>query len=133
VIQELVRVAGLESGDDADRGSAKLAALAGRSGVEPSRAVPLLTALLSIPPTAAYPAPDMTPQQQKTATLMLLADLLAGLARSGPVLMVVEDLHWVDPTTRELLDLVVGRIETLPVLLMVTFRPELGGPLGGSS
>ncbi|MCW5860846.1 MAG: hypothetical protein KIS63_21310, partial [Caldilineales bacterium] len=125
------RAANLHPGEDADTSSAKLAEVAARSGIEASRAVPLLASLLSISATSTVPAPDMPPPQQKVVTLSLLADLLAGLAMSAPVLMVVEDLHWVDPTTRELLDLIVGQIERLPVLLLVTFRPDIPTPWDG--
>lgn len=131
VIRRLGRAAGIADDDDADARAAKLAALAERSGIAAASAVPLLAALLSVAPTAAYPAPDMTPQGQKAATFALLVDLLAGLARDAPVLMVLEDLHWVDPTTRELFDLLVARIAELPVLLLVTFRPEIATPWDG--
>ncbi|MBM3524138.1 MAG: hypothetical protein FJX57_14385 [Alphaproteobacteria bacterium] len=131
MIRQLGRAAGIVDEEDADARSAKLAALAERSGIGAARAVPLLAALLSVAPTVAYPAPDMTPQQQKAATLALLVDLLAGLAQDVPVLMVLEDLHWIDPTTRELFDLLVARIAELPVLLLVTFRPEIATPWEG--
>jgi len=49
---------------------------------------------------------------------------LEGLARRQPVVMIVEDAHWIDPTSRELLDLTVERVRSLPVLLIITFRPE---------
>ena len=56
---------------------------------------------------------------------------LEGLARRQPVLMVFEDAHWIDPTSRELLDLTVERVRSLPVLLIVTFRPEFEPPWTG--
>ena len=56
---------------------------------------------------------------------------LEGLARQQPVLVVFEDAHWIDPTSRELLDLVVERVRSLPVLLIVTFRPEFQPPWTG--
>ena len=58
---------------------------------------------------------------------MLLAQL-AGLARQKPVLCVLEDLHWLDPTTGELFDLIVDQVQQLPVLLTATFRPDLAPP-----
>ena len=54
-------------------------------------------------------------------------------ARRRPVLMVFEDVHWIDPTSRELLDLTVDRVRRLPVLLVITFRPEFQPPWGGRS
>ena len=56
---------------------------------------------------------------------------LEGLASQRPVVMVFEDAHWIDPTSRELLDLAVERIRNLPVLLIVTFRPEFQPPWTG--
>src|SRR5205085_8339328 len=56
---------------------------------------------------------------------------LDGLARRQPVIMLFEDAHWIDPTSRELLDLIVERVGTLPVLLIVTFRPEFQPPWTG--
>jgi predicted ATPase len=53
---------------------------------------------------------------------------LEALAKSDPVLMVLEDAHWIDPTSSDLIDLTVDRIRRLPVLLLVTFRPEFQPP-----
>ena len=63
---------------------------------------------------------ELSPQRKKERTLAALLQQLEGLARQQPVLMIFEDLHWIDPTSRELLDLVVERIERLPVLLIAT-------------
>jgi class 3 adenylate cyclase/tetratricopeptide (TPR) repeat protein len=131
VIQQLSRAARLEPGDPARTKLDKLAALVGQSNMEPKDAVPLLAAMLSIPANDAYPALQLSPEQQKAGTLTLLVDLLAGLAARGPVLVVVEDLHWADPTMRELFDLVVGRVERLPVIVLITFRPEIVTPWEG--
>jgi predicted ATPase len=60
-----------------------------------------------------------------------LLNQLEAEARQRPVLMVFEDAHWIDPTTRELLDLTVDRVRHLPVLLVITFRPEFQPPWGG--
>jgi predicted ATPase len=81
--------------------------------------------LLSLP-TERYPALQFSPQRKKERTVAALLRELAALARRQPVLMVLEDLHWIDPSSRELLDLTVERVTTggLPVLLILTFRPE---------
>ena len=65
---------------------------------------------------------------KKERTLEALIRQLDGLARQQPVLMVVEGVHWIDPTSRELLELRVERVRSLPVLLIVTFRPEFQPP-----
>ncbi|TIW61020.1 MAG: hypothetical protein E5V49_13080 [Mesorhizobium sp.] len=131
VIQQLTRAARLEPNDPPRTKLEKLAELVGQSNMEPAEAVPLLATMLSIPTDAAYPALELTPQQQKAATLALLVDLLAALAARGPLLVVVEDLHWADPTMRELFDQVVGRVESLPVIVLITFRPEIATPWEG--
>jgi predicted ATPase len=84
--------------------------------------------LLSLPPDARYQPLDLTPQKQKERTLRALVAQIAGLAARRPVLMLFEDAHWSDPTSLELLDLVVDRVPALPVLLIVTYRPELSAP-----
>jgi len=93
--------------------------------------VQLLAELLSLPLDSRYPALDLTPQRKKEKTFEALLRQLAGLARQRPVLMIFEDLHWANPSSRELLDLTVEAIERLPVLLIATFRPEFHSPWTG--
>ena len=71
-----------------------------------------------------YPPLDLTPQRQKQRTLEALVDQLEGLAAAQPVLLAYEDVHWIDPTTQELLGLTIERVQRLPVLALITFRPE---------
>jgi len=93
--------------------------------------VAFLTDLLSLPAAAHQPMPNLNPQRKRERTLEALTNQLEGLARQRPVLAVFEDAHWIDPTSRELLDLVIERARTLPVLLIVTFRPEFRPPWTG--
>ena len=86
-----------------------------------------------IPSSERYPPLDMTPEAQKQRTFEALVELLAGLAAKQPVLAVYEDVHWVDPSTLELLGRVVDRVEHLPVLAIIAFRPEFGPPWLGRS
>lgn len=90
----------------------------------------LLAAALSLP-TSRYPALGLSPQKQKERTLEALAAQVEARARSGPLLMLFEDLHWVDPTSQELLDLLVPRLQELPALLIGTYRPEHSPPWAG--
>src|SRR5260370_6081389 len=90
--------------------------------------VALLADLLSLPSSERYPLPNLSPQRKKERTLEALIRQLDGLARQRPVVMIFEDAHWIDPTSRELIDLIVERMRSLPVLLLVTFRPELQPP-----
>jgi len=86
--------------------------------------VQLVGELVSVPINGCYPALELTPQRKKEKTFEALLRQVAGLARAQPVLMIFEDLHWADPSSRELLDLTVEQIARLPVLLVATFRPE---------
>jgi class 3 adenylate cyclase/predicted ATPase len=90
--------------------------------------VVLLADLLCVPCAERCPLPNLSPQRKKDRTLEALIRQLEGLASRQPVLMVFEDAHWMDPTSRELLDLTVERVRSLPVLLVVTFRPEFQPP-----
>ncbi len=71
-----------------------------------------------------YPPLDLSPQRKKERLFSALLRQLDGLAQRQPVLMIFEDLHWADPTSREMLDLMIDRVARMPVLLVVTFRPE---------
>ena len=93
--------------------------------------VAFLADLLSLPVSERHPLPDISPQRKKERTLEALVRQLEGLALLQPVVVVFEDAHWSDPTSRELLDLTIARVRTLPVLLIATFRPEFQPPWTG--
>ena len=84
----------------------------------------LLADLLSLPLDDRYPPSPLTPQRKRERTFEALLRQLEQLSAAGPVLMVFEDVHWIDPSSRELLDLAVERVARLPILLLITFRPE---------
>src|SRR5262249_45490113 len=84
--------------------------------------IELLAELLSLPNSAADL--NLSPQRKREMLFEALLGQLEALARTQPVLMVFEDAHWIDPTSRELLDLIFGRVSRLPVLVVVTFRSE---------
>ena len=109
----------------------KLEAVLFRAPAQPDEDVPLLADLMSLPVSARHPLPNLSPQRKKERTLEALLRRLEGLARQQPVLMVFEDAHWIDPTSRELLDLAVERVGSLPMLLIVTFRTEFQPPWAG--
>jgi class 3 adenylate cyclase len=129
-IDQLGRAAGFASDDAAAARLEKLESLLTRAA-PPDDDVALLADLLSLPASERHPLPSLSPQRKKERTLEALIRQLEGLARNQPVLMVFEDAHWIDPTSRELLDLTVDRVRTLPVLLIVTFRPEFQPPWTG--
>jgi tetratricopeptide (TPR) repeat protein len=97
----------------------------------PDEDVAFIADLLSLPASERHPLPDLSPQRKKEQTLEALIRQLEGLALQQPVLMVFEDAHWIDPTSRELIDLAVERVRSLPVLLVVTFRLEFQPPWTG--
>ena len=80
--------------------------------------VPLLAAMLSIPTDERYQPPSHDPRQQKELTIEALTQYLIGRARRQPVLVVVEDVHWADPTTLELLERLIDRMASERVLLL---------------
>lgn len=92
------------------------------------QAAPLLADLLSLPPIAQYPAAGFSSQKQKEQTIALLLALLQTLALQQPVLLIVEDLHWVDPSTLELLTLFVEQAGTGAILAVFTARPDFDPP-----
>src|SRR5215831_3436437 len=98
------------------------------SGLEPSEAVPLLAALLSLPLPASYPPLTLTPQRQRQKTLETLLAWLNAETRQLPVLLVVEDLHWVDPSTLEFLNLLIDRGAQMRLCLVLTARSEFHPP-----
>ena len=127
-IAQLERAAGFRREDTAEQRLAKLEAVLAQGTNDLSEAIPLLADLLSIPTGDRYPPLDLTPQKRKEKTLRALLAQLEGLAARQPVLMVWEDVHWSDPTTRESLDLLIDRVPTLRVLVILTFRPEFTPP-----
>jgi predicted ATPase len=88
----------------------------------------LFAEMLSLPNDGRYPALDLAPQQWRQKTLEALIAQKETLTRQNPVLMIVEDTHWIDPTSLELFGRLVDRIASLRVLLIVTFRPEFEPP-----
>jgi predicted ATPase/class 3 adenylate cyclase len=110
----------------------KLEALLART-MPPDEDAALLADLLSLPASERHPLPNLSPQRKKQRTLEALLRQLEGLARLQPVVVVFENVHWIDPTSRELIDLIVERVRSMPVLLLVTFRPEFEPPWTGQS
>jgi class 3 adenylate cyclase/tetratricopeptide (TPR) repeat protein len=132
-ITRLERAAGFLREDSDEQRLNKLEAILGEATDDLGDVVPLLAALLSIPTRGRYPPLNLSPQKQKEKTLHALLARVEGLAAKQPVLIVWEDVHWSDPTSRELLDLTVDRLPSLSALLIVTFRPEFRPPWAGRS
>jgi predicted ATPase len=123
-IGQLSRTADIDRSDSNEQNLGKLEALLASSSGNIDAAMPLLATLLSIPGGERYPLPDMSPQRRKERTFDVLLHLLKQLAAQQSILMVFEDLHWIDPTSLELLSLAIDQIHTQRILLIATARPE---------
>ncbi len=124
MITQLERAAAFRRDDTPEQRLSKLEAILARGSNDLADVVPLIAELLSIPNPNCYPVVALTPQKRKEKTLRALLAQVEGLAARQPLLMVVEDAHWIDPTSRESLDLTFDRLPNLRVLVIVTFRPE---------
>jgi class 3 adenylate cyclase/predicted ATPase len=132
IIGQMERAAGLTHDGNPQAKLDKLDAMLAQASTSLPDAA-LFAEMLSLPNDGRYPALNLTPPQRRQATLEALTAQLAGLARQRPVLMIFEDVHWIDPTSLEALGRTVDRIKTLPALLIVTFRPEFNAPWAGQS
>ena len=102
-------------------------------GLPLAEAVPLFATLLSLPLGTDYAPLTVSPEQQKQQTLHALLTILLRIAAQQPVLFIMEDLHWVDPSTLELLSLLVDQGPTARILVLLTFRPDFSPPWTGRS
>jgi class 3 adenylate cyclase/predicted ATPase len=127
-IAQLERAALFARDDPPDKKHDKLEALLAPAA-PPAEDVGLLAELLSLP--SRYPLPASTPQRKRQKIFEAMLRQLEALARQQPVFMVFEDLHWIDPSSREWLDRAIERSARLRVLLLCTFRPEFMPPWSG--
>ena len=132
IIGQMERAAGLAHDDTPQAKLDKLDAMLAQTSTSKQDAA-LFAEMLSLPNDGRYPALELAPQQRRQKTLEALTAQLVGLASQHPVLMIFEDVHWIDPTSLEALNRTVDRIKALPVLLIVTFRPEFNAPWMGQS
>ena len=94
----------------------------------PSEAMPLLASLLSLPPSDRFPLRSMSPERQRQRTLELMVAIVVSFAREKPLVMVVEDLHWIDPTSTQLLAMLMDEVPTMPLFVLLTARPDFEPP-----
>ncbi len=130
-IRQFEHAAGFAAGDPAEAKLDRIEAVLRQAIPEIGEVAPLIAALMSVPFEGRYGALDIPPQQQRVATLRALSDQLLGLAREEPVLFVLEDAHWIDPTTQELIVATVPRLADRRVLILITHRPEWSDPFQG--
>src|SRR5712692_6174909 len=98
------------------------------TGLKAAEAIPLLAPLLNLPLPPEYPPLTLSPEQQRRRLLATLVDWVLGSARAQPLVIAIEDLHWVDPSTLELIQLLVEQGATARLLLLYTARPEFRAP-----
>jgi predicted ATPase len=134
IIELLERVAlRFEREESPEQKLSKLEGFVVQYGLPLAEVVPLFAALLSLPLTADYVPRTVSPEQQKQQTLHALLTILLRIAAQQPVLFVMEDLHWIDPTTLEFLNLLVDQGPTARILALLTFRPDFSPPWTGRS
>jgi class 3 adenylate cyclase/predicted ATPase len=123
IIQRLERAAGFTPHDNAQAKLDKLDALMELTST-PTEDRAIIAGLLSLPAGTRYPAIDLSPQERRIRTIDAMIRRLEVMAHQKPVLAIFEDVQWIDPTSRAVLGRMIERICNLPVLLLVTFRPE---------
>ena len=133
IIAQLERAAGFARDDAAAAKLDKLAALLSRSGDSDQETEAVFADLLAVPAGERYPPLPDDPRQKRERIFAALVRQLEGLAQHRPVLFLFEDAHWIDSTSLDLLDRVAERVRRLPVLMVVTFRPEFEPPWTGQA
>jgi class 3 adenylate cyclase/predicted ATPase len=128
VVKQLEHAAGFEIGDTPDIKLSKLKSALAPAGQVTLAEIGLYAALLSIPTGESHSQTDLTPQRQKDLTIDALIRQLLALAQATPVLFILEDVHWIDPTTLELVNRTIQTIRAAPVLFLLTFRPDFLPP-----
>ncbi|MDH3601315.1 MAG: AAA family ATPase, partial [Candidatus Tectomicrobia bacterium] len=128
VMTHLETLLGFDRDDRPDARLAKLEEALRATRLPLEESVPLMASLLSLPVDERYPAPALSPQQHRQQTLDTLVGWLLEEARHQPVLVIWEDLHWADPSTLEMLGLVLEQTPTVPMLHVMTYRPEFDPP-----
>jgi class 3 adenylate cyclase/tetratricopeptide (TPR) repeat protein len=98
------------------------------AGLKPAEAIPLIAPLLNLALPTQYPPSTLSPEQQRRRLLATLVEWVLGSARARPLVIATEDLHWVDPSTLELIQLLVEQGATARLLLLYTARPEFHAP-----
>ena len=132
IIEQFENAAGFAHDDTPRQRIAKMEAMLGKAQANEAEAAPLYAAMLSLP-AEHYPALQLSPQQQKERTIAAQVAQVTALATEQPVIVVLEDAHWADPSTLEMFGALLERIDMARVLLVVTYRPEFEAPWLGQS
>ena len=128
VIDQLERALRFEKDDSATRRLDKLDAVLSSLGLPVAQYVPLVARLLALPADDRYPVSELDPEQLKKKTLEALLVIIQTMSAQRPVLMVVEDAHWIDPSTLEFIGLLMQQLQSSRLFLLITVRPEFESP-----
>jgi len=127
-----IELIGLRLGGEGATAEERVTRLANRMtelGLRPTAAVPLLASILSIPvDPSVWPPPALSPQRARQRTMDVLIAAFLALARRGPVLLIIEDLHWADPSSIELLGQLITSLKSPGLMALLTARPEFAPP-----
>ena len=131
IASQIWHAAGFARAESAAVRLGKLEAMIGRSALDAREVAPLLASLLSVPDEGRYPHVEMAPSEQKERTVAALIALFEGLTKYAPALALLEDAHWIDPTSLDVFSRLIDRLPGMRALLVVTFRPEFAAPWVG--
>jgi len=131
VIECLQRVLGIDKDDDAGARAAKLDAFVGELDLDAAEITPYIGPLLFEPVDDRHAAPDVSPEERKRHLFEALLNILAVQTGKRPLLMIAEDIHWVDPSTEEFLGALIDRTRELKLFLLMASRPEYAAPWSG--
>lgn len=126
-IQQLTQAAGLAGADSVEARLERLERLL--RGADDTE-IGLIAALLGLPTTGRYRLPHLTPEQQRARTFDALMNQIVRLSRLSPVFWVLEDAHWIDPTTLDLVTLCLDRLASVPIVAVITSRPDFAHDFG---
>ena len=122
IIEQIRYAAGFDKQDSDEQKIAKLEKLVAQSGIPAGESIPLLSALLNLSLGDGYSLPGLSPIEQKRQTLGLLVNMIKGFCRDEPMLMIFEDLHWIDPSSQEFIHLLIEKLKGQPLFLLLSYR-----------
>jgi len=131
VVEYLTLAAGIVDGDASAVRLQKLTVLLNATRMSLDDALPLFAQLLAIPLDAGYAPSALSPNQLRTATIAALSEWVRRMAELKPLLLLIEDVHWIDATTLELVSKLTDAIGDVPLLAVVTGRPDFVSPWNG--
>jgi class 3 adenylate cyclase/predicted ATPase len=123
-VQQLKSITGSDRANSPELALQNLETTLAETSASVEGVVPLIAALLALPTGERYKPLNLSPQRQKDETVAALVDHFMGLTRKQPMLIAFEDAHWIDPSSLEVLDLLMDAVQDAPVLMFVTCRPE---------